>query len=138
LWSIALNSGVRGQVDDVRPVGKHPTMRRLASAALILWCCAIGCGVSAAARSTPLRLTISGHGSVSVYGHGSLACKAACEATFRPSTGVIVINAHPGAGFHFTRWTGACHGTRLVCFLRSGVSATVNAFFAPPAWPGPR
>jgi hypothetical protein len=114
-------------------------MRSLATAALIVGCCPTAWGASAAIRSTPvLTLTISGHGSVSVYGQGTLLCKGACDATFRPSEGVIVMNAHPGAGFHFTTWTGACQGTRPSCLLRSSASAQVNAFFAPPPWPGPR
>ena len=133
-----MSSGIHGRVDGGPLVGEHRIMRSVAIAVLIVGCCVFAWGASAAPGSPSLRLTIAGNGSVSVYGHGSLACKAVCDATFRPSTGVIVMNAHPVAGFHFTRWTGACHGTRLTCFLHSGVSAHVNVFFAPPAWPGPR
>jgi len=64
-----------------------------------------------------------------VYGSGSLSCEDACDATFRPSSGLVVIRAHPGAGSHFTQWTGACRGTRVTCFVDSGVGVHVNAFF---------
>jgi uncharacterized cupredoxin-like copper-binding protein len=112
-------------------------MRSLAAVAVIVGYCALNGGASAAPRPTPLALTIAGKGTVTVYGSGSLACEDACNATFRPSTGLIVIRAHPGAGSHFTKWTGACRGTRLTCFAHAGVGAHVNAFFAPNPVPSP-
>jgi plastocyanin len=108
-------------------------MRVFATAALIVGYCALAGGASAAPRPTPLTLTIAGKGSVAVHGTGSLACEDACDATFRPSGGVIVMSAHPAAGSHFTKWTGACRGTRLTCFLHPGFNAHVDAFFSPTA-----
>jgi len=116
-----------------RPVSKQSTMRTLATAALVsAWCAFVG-GASAATRPAPLALTIAGSGSVSVYGSGSLACEDACDATFRPSGGLIVVRAHPGVGSHFTKWTGACRGTRVTCFVQSGVGAHAQAVFSPNA-----
>jgi uncharacterized cupredoxin-like copper-binding protein len=112
-------------------------MRTVATAALLVGCCALACGASAATRPGPLTLTIAGNGNVSVYGSGSLACKDACDATFRPSEGLVVIRAIPGAGSHFTKWTGACRGTRVTCFVQPGASRHVNAFFSPNAVPPP-
>jgi uncharacterized cupredoxin-like copper-binding protein len=112
-------------------------MRSFATVALIVGCCALAGGASAASRPTPLTLTIAGNGTVTVYGSGSLACKDACDATFRPSGGLIVIRASPGAGSHFKNWRGACHGTRLTCFVHAGVSAHVGAFFSPTAVAAP-
>lgn len=111
-------------------------MRTLATAALIVGCCVLPAAASAT-RPAPLRLTITGNGSVSVYGSGSLACQDACDATFRPSGGLVVVRAAPGSGSHFTKWTGACRGARLTCFVHAGVSTRINALFSPNAVPPP-
>jgi uncharacterized cupredoxin-like copper-binding protein len=123
----------RGGVDVRRPVGEHSAMRSLATAAFIVGCCALAGGASAATRPPPLTLAIAGNGSVFVYGSGSLVCKDACDATFRPSGGRIVVHADPGAGSHFTKWTGACHGTSATCFVHTGVNRHINAIFSPNA-----
>lgn len=104
--------------DEVRrPLGMQSTMRTLATAALVSACCAFVGGASAATRPAPLAVTIAGSGTVSVYGSGSLACEDACDATLK--------------------WTGACRGTRVTCFVQSGVGAHVQAFFSPNAVPPP-
>jgi uncharacterized cupredoxin-like copper-binding protein len=118
-------------------VGKQLTMRRFATAALIACYCALAGGASAATRPIPLPVTVVGNGTVTVYGSGSLACEDACDATFRPSAGLIVVRAHPGARSHFKNWTGACHGTHLTCFVQSGVGRHVSAFFSPNPVPPP-
>jgi uncharacterized repeat protein (TIGR02543 family) len=54
----------------------------------------------------------------------------ACYSEVSPSA-KVQMKAQPGAGYHFTGWTGACSGTSPFCTVAAAAASSVGATFAP-------
>lgn len=66
---------------------------------------------------------------LSVTGRGSIACRPQCHATVAAGA-PLVLTAVPAKGWRFVRWSGSCHGTRLVCRLTPAAAISAHATFA--------
>jgi Divergent InlB B-repeat domain len=82
-------------------------------------------------RQVPLSLSVSGRGSVQSDLPG-LRCAAACRTEWDQGTSVA-LEALPGAGQRFVRWSGACSGS-LRCTLPLAAATSVGALFAPESY----
>jgi hypothetical protein len=88
---------------------------------------AVGGVRAASARQSALTITVAGKGAVSVR-PGGRVCAARC--VLRLTTGTAVtLTAHPRAGSHLARWSGACSG-QTRCVVRLTRARTVRAAFA--------
>ena len=75
----------------------------------------------------PLTISITGRGRVRTSSSAT-ACTARCRLAVVSYT-AISLRAVPAAGWRFTRWAGACHGTRLLCSLPMTSAAGARAVF---------
>jgi hypothetical protein len=78
-----------------------------------------------------LALSIAGRGSVESDVPG-LDCAASCTTEWDQGTS-LSLEALPGAGQRFVRWSGACSGT-LGCSVPMTAATSVGAFFAPQSY----
>lgn len=76
----------------------------------------------------PLTINITGHGGVRAS-FTAAACTARCRLSLVSYT-TTVLRAVPGAGWRFTRWAGACRGTRLTCSAPMTSATATRAIFA--------
>jgi hypothetical protein len=86
------------------------------------------------ASTVPLRLKVTGSGTVSVTGKRAVTCRtSSCSHTFRvPRRRRIVVKASPLAGWKLTKWAGACRGSAETCSLRLKGRRSAAVAFAPP------
>ncbi len=79
----------------------------------------------------PLVVTKQGQGMVSSrpVGVNCPATAARCTASFL-ATAAVKLSATPAKGWHFSKWTGVCHGTKPVCNLSLKAASHVGADFA--------
>lgn len=77
-------------------------------------------------RLVPLRVAISGRGSVAV---GAAVCARSCSV--REVEGRrVTLRARPAAGWRFVRWSAGCRGSRPTCTVRMDAARRVAAVFA--------
>jgi hypothetical protein len=77
----------------------------------------------------PLALTLVGTGTVTSDVPG-IACAASCTTEWNPDA-ELALEATPGPGQRFVRWSGACTGEYGVCDLTLRGATPVTALFAP-------
>jgi len=77
-------------------------------------------------RVAALSVRTEGAGRVTSSPAG-IACGKRCRGSF--PVGTITLIAKPTAGWTFSRWAGACRGTRPVCHLSLNRASTVTASF---------
>jgi hypothetical protein len=99
-------------------------------------------GASAASRpgTVPLKVRITGLGTVSVTGSGSFTCREfPCVHTFHVAKGRrILVRASAAKGWKLTKWAGACKGSRPKCSLRLKGWRIASVTFVPPGnWLNP-
>jgi hypothetical protein len=82
-------------------------------------------------RQVSLALGIAGRGSVQSDLPG-LDCAATCRTEWDQGTSVA-LEALPGAGQRFVRWSGACSGS-LQCVVPLAGATSVGALFAPKSY----
>lgn len=97
---------------------------------------------SAAGRpgTVPLKVRVTGLGTVRVTGSGSFTCREyPCVHTFHVAKGRrIVVRAAAAMGWKLTKWAGACKGSGAKCSLRLRGWHTVAVTFVPPGnWLNP-
>ena len=80
-------------------------------------------------QQLPLALTVVGTGSVTSDVPG-IACSASCTTQWNPDTD-LTLDATPGPGQRFVRWSGGCTGDYESCDLTLTAATPVTAFFAP-------
>jgi hypothetical protein len=119
--------------------GKHLGIAVIAAAALTAL---IATGASAASRpnTVPLKVRITGLGTVRVTGSGSFTCREyPCVHTFHVQRGRrIAVTATAAKNWKRTTWTGTCKGSGATCRLRLNGWRTVAVMFVPPGnWLNP-
>ena len=72
----------------------------------------------------PLRIPVS----LSVTGKGRIACTPACGRSMLGGD-PLSLRALPATGWRFSRWSGACKGTRPVCRPATSYSVAARAIF---------
>jgi hypothetical protein len=77
--------------------------------------------VAAPSRPATARLTIE------IKGRGSVT-RTPARTRYQPNT-TITLKARPKPGWRFSRWAGACRGTRAICKLKLTRSTSVSAQF---------
>jgi hypothetical protein len=91
------------------------------------------CTVSLAASTTvgaafrlavQVTVALAGRGSVT----GTIPCKRTCVRTLA-SGDPVSLRARAARGWRFSRWTGACRGTKATCSFRVGRAGTARAVF---------
>lgn len=97
---------------------------------------------SAAGRpgTVPLKVRVTGLGTVRVTGSGSFTCREyPCVHTFHvPKGRRIVVRAVAAKGWKLTKWAGACTGSRATCSLRLRSWRIAAVTFVPPGnWLNP-
>lgn len=75
-----------------------------------------------------LAIVIAGHGSVGSDVPG-VRCAASCDTSWDAGS-VVALDAVPGTGQRFVRWTGACTGSDR-CEVTLDAARTITALFAP-------
>jgi hypothetical protein len=81
-----------------------------------------------APQTFPLTISVTGRGGVRTSSSAA-PCAARCRlsvVSYRP----VSLRAVPAAGWRFTRWAGACRGTRLTCSLPMTSAEAARATFA--------
>jgi Divergent InlB B-repeat domain len=108
-------------------------VRALSAAAFLVALLAVSGATAATQRHVLLTVSITGSGSVRLSDGHRLACSSKCHKTFsvraREKFG---LTAHPGSGWVFSAWSGACRGAKPTCSLRLRHSTGVTATFGPP------
>lgn len=86
-----------------------------------------------------LTVTVTGKGTVKST-PSRIACPTKCQAKFA-SGAVVALRATAAAGWKFSRWTGACTGTKVRCTITLKTSKRAGAVFTrvpkPPPPPPP-
>ena len=117
-------------------------LRRLAVAAVVLVGLVATAGASAQTRfgTVPLKVRVTGLGTVSVTGGASFTCREyPCVHTFHVQSGQrVVVKASAKRGWKLTKWAGACKGSASKCSYRATGWRTVLVTFVPPGnWLNP-
>jgi len=73
----------------------------------------------------PARIPVK----TAVKGKGRIACTPRCSLSFHAGT-PLTLRAVPAKGWRFSRWSGACKGTRAVCRPKTDFALSVRASFA--------
>lgn len=118
---------------------------RLGSGVRLLACCLAVCvlvvlavesGARAAKarRTTALKVSVTGWGTLRVAGQHSFSCRAnSCNHTFHVRRGRrTVVTATPSSGWRLSRWAGACKGSSAKCSLRLRTGRRAAVTFVPP------
>lgn len=128
----------------IRSAVRFGSRRRLVISAIVAGALvALTATAGASARrpgTVPLKVRITGLGTVSVTGSGSFTCRIyPCVHTFHVRKGRrIAVNASAAKGWKLTKWTGACKGSAPKCSLRlRGWHTTAVTFVPPGNWLNP-
>jgi hypothetical protein len=83
-----------------------------------------------AAAAAGLRVKRAGPGTGSVTSSpGGINCGTTCDAPFF-RTQTVTLTAHPGSGWVFGGWSGACTGSSRTCKVKMSRARTVTASFS--------
>jgi hypothetical protein len=119
---------------------KHLVISAIVACALVVLIATAGASAAIRPGTVPLKVGVTGLGTVRVTGSGSFTCREyPCIHTFHVRKGQrIVVNAAAAKGWKLTKWTGACKGSAPKCSLRLRGWHTVAVTFVPPGnWLNP-
>jgi len=120
--------------------GKRLIMSAVLAGALVAWFATTGASAAGRPNTVPLKVRITGLGTVHVTGSGSFTCRSyPCVHTFHVQRGQrIVVAASAAKGWKLTSWTGVCKGSGAKCRLRLKGWHVVALTFVPPGnWLNP-